>query len=373
MIQPALDRNTLLFNTAVELDIPDSLVQRAVAEYEEVGDWLAAPDSALDPFSPRVYPQGSFRLGTSVRSLTGRQDYDIDLVCLLDLTKAQTTQASLKALVGYRLKLHPRYRAHLEEGSRCWTIDPRDGFHMDVLPAIPDPDGLPESLLITDKDLTRWQHSNPVGYADWFRLQMQERFASQAEVLAKAESLSVEDVPLWRVKTTLQRAVQLLKRDRDVRFGNDPDKPISIIITTLAARAYDNSPDLQEALFNLVIGMKRHIECRDGVYWVPNPVNPYENFADKWEQHPARARKFFDWLARAESDLTVFAKAAGIDNAVSSLVPLFGEGVVRRAAQRLGDGARSQREAGKLFGGGSGALGGAGGQQVKPHNFYGEE
>ena len=291
------------------------------------------------------------------------------------MIKEQTSQAGLKDRVGARLKLHPRYRRILDEGSRCWTLDPADAFHMDILPAIPDLNGLPESILITDKDLFYWQHSNPIGYADWFKLQMQERFNEQRRVIAKAINASVEDVPMWRVKTTLQRAIQLLKRHRDIYFQNDQDdKPISIIITTLAAKAYDNNPNLHEALFDMVVGMKDHIELRDSVYWVPNPVNPAENFADKWERYPARATKFFGWLARVESDLTVFAKAAGIDNVAESLAPSFGAKLVGQAVNRLGETARVQRDAGKLFvTGGTGTLSGAHGQKIEKHNFFGED
>jgi hypothetical protein len=373
VIQPAYDRGTLLFNIAVELDIPAELVDRAVVEYKAVGDWLGAPGSVLLPYEPRIYPQGSFRLGTSIKSSTGKEEYDIDLVCLLYMAKEQTSQEELKGRVGARLKLHPVYRRILSEGSRCWTLHPADAFHMDILPAIPNRDGLPESILITDKDLFRWQHSNPIGYADWFKIQMQERFNEQRQLIAKALNASVEDVPMWRVKTTLQRAVQLLKRHRDVYFQDDQDdKPISIIITTLAAKAYDNSPDLHEALSNIVVGMKQHIEFRDGVYWVPNPVNLAENFADKWERYPARGRKFFGWLERVERDLTIFAKAAGIDSVAESLASGFGAELVGRAVGRLGKTAREQRDAGKLFvTGGTGAMSGTHGQKIQRHNFFG--
>lgn len=50
---------------------------------------------------------------------------------------------------------------------------------------------------------------------------------------------SVRAVPKYQSnKTPLQRAVQILKRHRDIMFAGDEDKPVSIIITTLAAKAY---------------------------------------------------------------------------------------------------------------------------------------
>jgi Adenylyl/Guanylyl and SMODS C-terminal sensor domain len=54
------------------------------------------------------------------------------------------------------------------------------------------------------------------------------------ESLAKSLSLSIEDVPEWQVKTPLQRAIQILKSHRDVRFQGDPEnRPVSIILITL--------------------------------------------------------------------------------------------------------------------------------------------
>ena len=71
----------LLEDTAAGLDIPPELAEEAILEYEEVGAWLNDETSALHQYSPRVYPQGSFRLGTPVRPLRPEDEFDIDLVC----------------------------------------------------------------------------------------------------------------------------------------------------------------------------------------------------------------------------------------------------------------------------------------------------
>ena len=117
------------------------------------------------------------------------------------------------------------------------------------------------------------------------------------EAMARAASASVEDIPVWRVRTPLQRAVQLLKRHRDLRFSPyADDRPTSIIITTLAARAYRGQPQTYEALLDLVRTMPAHIENRDGTWWVANPVHPAENFADKWNEKAGRKVAFDNWL-----------------------------------------------------------------------------
>src|SRR5208283_4070186 len=96
----------ILSKSASELDIPDHVYEDAVLKYEDVGAWLAEEDSELNSYSPEIYPQGSFSLGTVVRPID-RYDYDIDLVCTLNLTKDQTTQKDLKKRVGERLKKNP--------------------------------------------------------------------------------------------------------------------------------------------------------------------------------------------------------------------------------------------------------------------------
>ena len=284
---------------ADELDIPEKLYEDATVKYEEVGIWLSQDDSALAQYSPEIYPQGSFRLGTVVRPIDPACDYDIDLVCQLDIKKESVTQKDLKEMVGKRLKEREDLAAILTPSRRCWNLNYLKQFHMDVLPSIPNVEQLPDGILLTDTDLVRWQKSDPKSYAQWFHRAMIVRFNEQRAALAKALQASVEDVPEWRVKTPLQRAVQLLKRHRDETFKADfENRPVSIIITTLAAHAYQNQDNIYDALLGIAERMPHYIENRDGRWWVPNPVEPDENFADKWNERPARRQAFLE-MARS--------------------------------------------------------------------------
>lgn len=60
--------------------------------------------------------------------------------------------------------------------------------------------------------------------------------------------------------------------------------------------AYQNEDDIQTALQSVIPNMRNFIEVRNGVYWVPNPVNPEENFADRRQTEPEKADAFFQWL-----------------------------------------------------------------------------
>ena len=128
---------------AQSLDISDGHNEKAKEKYESVGQWLGRENSVLAPYNPEIYPQGSFRLGTVIKPLNDEDEYDIDLVCKVHLTKEICAPIVLKELVGREMKGY--VKAHsmnnpAEEGRRCWTLNYADGaqFHLDVLPALPD-------------------------------------------------------------------------------------------------------------------------------------------------------------------------------------------------------------------------------------------
>ena len=342
------DFDDLLVKAGSALDIPDHVYEDATLKYEDVGNWLGAQDSALLQYSPDIYVQGSFRLGTVVRPITDTDEYDIDLVCRLEIKKEQTTQKKLKEMVGDRLKLREDLAKIIGPSRRCWTLDypaeqsmPR--FHMDVLPTIPNLERTPTGILLTDTELAHWQWSNPRAYADWFYERMKVIFQEKRAALAESIQAKIEEVPEWQVKTPLQIAVQILKRHRDMHFqGRDDVRPISIIITTLAARAYRNQPDVYDALTGIVKdieanwGKAGYVENRNGIWWVPNPVDDGENFADKWNEYPERREAFMEWVKKVRSDFASAANKRTLNESVDALSPVLGKRTMIKAAQDLG-------------------------------------
>jgi Adenylyl/Guanylyl and SMODS C-terminal sensor domain/Second Messenger Oligonucleotide or Dinucleotide Synthetase domain len=327
------DLNQELQNFAESLDIPPQVAEQAVSTYDDVAEWLGQEDSPLREYHPNIYPQGSFRLGTMIRPIQPEAGFDVDLVCRLDIPKERTTQADLKMSVGDRLKDSSDFRHLLEERRRCWTLDYSRQFHLDVLPAIPDQDGGDHGILITDTDLRFWQFSNPIAYSEWFFERMRQVLTEARAQMAKSAGVSIEDIPEWRVRTPLQRAVQLFKRHRDVHFRHDDERrPVSIIITTLAANAYDGERDIESALINLVREMPAHIENRKGKWWVSNPAHPDENFADKWNESPERRTAFLAWLKRVFNDLSRTQIAKSAQEQRSNLAESFG---IRRQADNV--------------------------------------
>lgn len=332
-----------LEKVADELDIPPRKYQEAVVHYKAVGKWLEDGEYPNTDGRPHIYPQGSFRLGTVVRPIRDSKDseYDIDLVCELPIPKDATKPRSIKTMIGDRLRESPLYGGMLDdrEGKRCWKLNyaVQDDlrFHLDVLPSIPDPIQLgDESIAITNKLQSgyEWSDSNPNGYAEWFDDQNQDSLDSvkteqkkSIQALVPTVFESVDKVPDGLVRTPLRRAIQLLKRHRDVMFHDSPwsqYRPISIIITTLATHLYEDEKDVLSALTGIVTKLSAYATLIDGDsrdagltarnlirrtadgWHLANPVNKNENFADRWqEDDDARAKAFFQWVPKLKSDL----------------------------------------------------------------------
>lgn len=337
--------NRILEQVLLTLDIPDSAYEKVEKRYKDLGDWLSRGESRCANFKPRVYPQGSFRLGTVVRPLNEHDEYDLDLGCRLQegISKGKHTQKHLKTLVGADLEDYRVARniaKKLEEKNRCWRLSYSDelSFHMDAVPSIPEESSgvqrLTEDMVkagsmrslaegvnrfagaITDirdpnydKVSPYWRISNSEGYALWFESRMKLAMPL-LEKRAFAHKVSVDELPRQKWKSPLQQAIQLFKRHRDVMFAEDSDgKPISIILTTLAAEAYRGEQDLASAIENILANMGTYVRPQSPR--VPNPVNPSEDFADKWasSQHLRLEEKFWLWLEQARADFASISKA----------------------------------------------------------------
>jgi len=369
-----LERNPslLLVEIAAALDIPESYYAQAVKRYESIGAWLEREESVVACYSPEIYPQGSFLLGTVTKPISGAEEYDVDLVSELNLQKTQISQKTLKKLIGNEIKSYARANNmnSSPRESRCyWTLHYAEGakFHADILPAVSDresfkqlielhryaiPIGSNYAIAITDNTHPNyaeispdWSRSNPKGYAKWFRSRMQIQFDAARKSFAESIQRRIEDVPEYKVKTPLQRTIQILKRHRDVWFDKNQSaydenaKPISIIITTLAAHAYNNEVDLQQALLKIVTEMPRYIgyDSNDAAL-IRNPVNPLENFADTWQKYPIRKTCFMDWLKQVQLDLTNALELDDVQSIGKSLKPCLGEGVINDGLRNLRDG-----------------------------------
>ena len=343
----------ILEEIAKTIDIPDSAYETAERRYRDLGTWLERHGSICGNFDPHIHAQGSFRLGTVIRPIGDEEAYDLDLSCELrrGISRVTHTQEQVKTFVGDDVKSYRRARhidKSVQEKHRCWRLEYADDlcFHMDIVPCIPEEhdrrrlledaiikvqssdEALAKAIAnlsvnITDDRLAGystltadWLLSNPEGYARWFESRMRLAVAMFEAIKRQFKAADIDEIPTFRWKTPLQRSVQMFKRHRDIMFAGKPDvKPISIIITTLAARAYQGETDLWEATRNVLDkmgGLVNPLAPR-----VPNPVNPAEDFADKWRTEEGRANRLEEnfqlWLAQARSDFEAMASSRDTD------------------------------------------------------------
>ena len=365
----------LVSGAAEQLDLPRPLQQLTVDVYEHLGAWMKAELS--DRASWHIYPQGSVRLGTAVRP-SADADFDVDLVAEWDLDKTAVTQAELKVAVGSAVKGYlgsssadaPLVPSGHDEWDRCWTLNYNEPFHMDILPAVPDPRRAPTGIWLPDRALFRWQPGDPSGYADWFFSRMRIQLDESRAALAKSANVDVDDIPDGQARTTLQRAVQALKLHRNVYFaGNAALAPSSIVITTLAALSYTGSGSLYDVLMHAAATMPALIDREGEETTVLNPVNDEENFADSWT--PEHLAACVRWLGDVQSALEGSVKVrAGLDQLVEVLEKSFG-GTIRESAHRYGEAQSGARSTGQLRVASSGLVGGATGLTVRQHTFHG--
>ena len=350
--------NEYLSVIASNLDISDSMRKKAEKSYKAVGKWLGDDDSNSQV---KIMPQGSFYLGTVIKPVSDSDEYDIDLVCLLKNDRDKS-DLYVKNVVGDRLKKHQKYKEMLdEEGKRCWTLN-YDEFHMDILPCVPKEMVYKEPIL-TELRLTHKisegkyisKYSNPYKYHAWFENCMRKQADEKRKFYAERNKVDIEEIPLYRIKTPLQQAVQLLKRHRDIMYDSLSEErkenaPISIIITTLAALAYNDEDNVFDALKNILSNMGKNIVRVNQKYEILNPVMQEENFADKWNANPKKAIEFFSWLDCAKKELLVkpFTEQ-GLHNLEKNLERCFGENIVKRSFKQAGDNMKILRENNSLY------------------------
>jgi len=342
------ESSSLLHFMLGPLELPDSAYETAAARYRDLGKWLCREGSSCARYQPHVYPQGSFRLGTAIRPINPQEEYDLDLACELSVgvAKHSHTQQSVKQLVGIEIESYRvarEIRSPKEEKHRCWRLEYADdlSFHMDIVPCIPEASfrrraikeamirsgaesGLAEAVSELTVSLTDnrhlsygqicddWGISNPEGYATWFESRMRLAHGLLLERAIVLKAAKIDDLPAYRWKTPLQQAVQLLKRHRDRMFRDDPEaKPISVIITALAGRAYSGETDVETALRVVLSGIEGLVHPNRPR--IPNPVNPDEDFADRWSRPDCRhlrlEENFWNWVKQAENDFALLSAA----------------------------------------------------------------
>lgn len=319
------DRNKLLDDALRGIDISPTMERNAHEKYKALSNYLNNNGLAAD-FSP----QGSFYMGTVVRPLKeGKEsNYDLDILCTLEATKSGTSPEKTKNDVGDLIKSSDLYSEKLQpEDKYCWTLQYADvldgiGFSLDIVPAVSEEQQIIEEIVnsgvpfqyvdrtvaITRKGYVtyEWHTSNPLGFGDWFLEISNRQITTDMRIeqnIYLRQSLQiyqeVEEIPSYLHRSTLQRAIQFLKRHRDIyyeRSNNEDYYPSSMIITALVADSVASRSfmSIEEIILNFIkmFNSKSIPIMIDGK--VVNPVDRREDLAQAWTAKTYRV--FEGWL-----------------------------------------------------------------------------
>lgn len=144
--------------------------------------------------------------------------------------------------------------------------------------------------------------------------------------------------------------------------------------------AYQKETSVIDALVNIVNGMESYIQndydYNSGKLFkrIPNPVNPEENFADKWIEHPKKEQNFYKWIIQVKQDVQHIIQQRGLHNISDAMKKPFGDLAVTKTFSTLGEKSLFLRQSGNMkMNTGSGILSSVGTVITPNHNFHGKD
>ena len=329
-----LQREELLARIAHELELDKTRTERMESAYSAVSELLSNDEDFFKKLNVEIYAQGSKRIETTVKPING-DDFDLDTVLhIYDPYFNHTPQEIFDALV-MALEKDAYYKKIMQKKSRCVRLNYKGDFHMDILPACMPNVHEKEVIKIPEKVLKNWSSGNPKGFSKWF-LTIASSFEKSllmvyADDLIKAQ---VETEPLpdgLYEKTPLQRAVQLMKRYRDIFFKNNTDYRVSsIVITTLAATFYQGENSIYESIDKIISRIKNSYSLsiiQGKRFKVLNPINSDEDFTDSWtDQH---YKSFYEFITDFSKKWDSLKRS--FEFSKDDYILLFGEGLYKNA------------------------------------------
>jgi len=359
-------------NSAIEgalesLDITPAMFREAERHYKAVAEFLCGNGAESD-----ISAFGSIATGTVTRPYSPDEDsyFDFDVLCRRPgLGKSDCKPGDVRGPIEDALMTSDRYRDMTEECDECLTVEyalngKEGGFRLDLNPCIGNDGDEPEiaecetfpryssdTVSIARRNPDSWLGSNPQGLIDWFK-DKNERFAlaSRTEqrraIFSKGIGIyaSVEEVPWELERSSLQRAIQLAKRSRDVHYhhlAGTAKRPPSCMLMALMVRTSEQLHDDATVLDIVRTFSAAMVEARagasakretimgtKGAWKVPNPVYAGNFIDESWTDRDMEA--FFRWSYLIAEDLKELA--LGGERSKAAAQALFGKGPAAEAS-----------------------------------------
>jgi hypothetical protein len=368
----------LLARIAESIQLDDTRKDRMKSAYNAIQDLLNEDEEFFKYLEFEVYPQGSVRIGTTVKP-TAKNEFDLDIVIHIVVDWQRYTPQRIydelkRVLIGSGI-----YKEKVELKNRCVRLNYVGDFHMDILPGCQESNYSTNKLLIPDRQLGDWASSNPRGYGDWFMQKAESVKMSLLEKAFSAQELPADD---FAKKKPLQRAVQLIKMYRDQYFQNNQDMATSsVILTTITGQFYNGEDSIYETINNVIKRIKIELNNKLGYYdriVVLNPVNDKEDFSDKWarDKEPALYEHFKEFVLHLDVEWQKLKGENGVIEEGRVLVKLFGESTFKNGQKSQSDYLEKARKANGLgmekSTGRMTAASLAGAKSVLANTFFGE-
>lgn len=309
---------------AKALQLDETRYNRMITSYEAIKKWIEGDEIFFKPYKYEVYPHGSVRVFTTVKPI-GKLEFDLDIVIHFNDIYISHSPLKIYTELIRRLNENETYKKILEKKNRVIRLNYSGDFHMDIMPGIQSSSFNVNKIKIPDIDLGMWVFSNPRGFAEWFMFKANLAKESLLERSLKSEKIQADN---FNNKKPLQRAVQLIKRYRDIYFENDNKyQPRSIILTTIAGQMYNGEDSIYETIENIIKRVKSSFqqEFRIKIY---NPVDNEEDFTDKWDSEPEYYEAFKEFINHLDKEWQKLKMENGVLEESYILKRLFGNDLV---------------------------------------------
>jgi hypothetical protein len=318
----------LLDKMAETIQLDDTRYDRMKTSYESVKDWIESDDIFFKPYNYDVYPHGSVRILTTVKPF-GKDEFDLDIAIHLKNNTPHTPQRIYDELKRRMETYAKKHGLKIEAKNRCIRLVYAGDFHLDILPGVQESMFDQNKIKVPDRELGDWVSSNPRGYGDWFISKANLVKESLLEKSMNAEKLPTDS---FKHKKPLQRAVQLIKRYRDIYFQKDDTyKTSSIILTTIAGTYYQGEDSIFDTVNNIITTIITHVNQPIGRLKILNPVNAEENFTDKWDNDFEYYEAFKRFAKHLYNEWQKLKIQHGVLNEGTILKGLFGDDVFTKA------------------------------------------
>lgn len=322
-----------------ELDLSKTKSKNIKDSYNALSRYINNNHDDTENTDFSVYPTGSYSTKTVVKPLKG-DDFDIDMIVEFlkqDYKDVDNARDFYEKLLDV-FSGDSQYSDKVVENDHCITIKYENGYHVDIIPAKPISNN---SIRIPNRKRNKWVERRPKLYSQWFNeisnkkskfVYFNEKASINDALFARDRAIEIDELEEsdFEEVNVLNRAVQLIKRARDVYFDSKNISkriPQSIIYTTLCALHYEGEYDILELMEKY---SNKFLSLSESRLSVQNPVNNSEYFTEKWPDKKEYQTNFESFSKYFHKQISVLGSSNDSEEIITVLNELFGSSIYSR-------------------------------------------